>query len=345
MLAKRKSGFLALPGILLAASVVTGGSFVAMEMMNPGEIEHRRALCFGYTREACSMDARCDWGNNGCRTKDGNVTTTTCGDGMTNPPEEDCDDGNLINDDGCSNTCKEPQEPRCGDGIHQPDAQEQCDDSNEIAGDDCDRCMLTTNVVCSALGTPEQCDMQNPQCIWSWNVNEQGEIYEECVQDCSAAHNMIRCINNDCSWIPDEGRCTRLPSDEIELPIDVCPLVLDAAACGGNVQCFWDAQNGCLPRGCNAVTQEVCHQLPYCSWDGPDQTCAFDPCDTFTDAPRCATNGCTWRDGQCSDPTIFRPVPVVAPLPEAVLPAANGMGDIVPADGLFWDEVWDWWMN
>jgi cysteine-rich repeat protein len=30
----------------------------------------------------------------------------TCGDGHLDPPGEECDDGNLVNDDGCSSTCK-----------------------------------------------------------------------------------------------------------------------------------------------------------------------------------------------------------------------------------------------
>jgi cysteine-rich repeat protein len=30
----------------------------------------------------------------------------TCGDGISNPPGEECDDGNTSNDDGCSSTCK-----------------------------------------------------------------------------------------------------------------------------------------------------------------------------------------------------------------------------------------------
>lgn len=38
---------------------------------------------------------------------------------------EDCDDGNVSNFDGCTNTCKLPV---CGDGFAQPDSNEQCDD-------------------------------------------------------------------------------------------------------------------------------------------------------------------------------------------------------------------------
>lgn len=47
-----------------------------------------------------------------------------CGDGIVDSGEE-CDDGNTINDDTCSNTCKRPT---CGDGIVQKWLGEVCDD-------------------------------------------------------------------------------------------------------------------------------------------------------------------------------------------------------------------------
>jgi len=65
-----------------------------------------------------------------------------CGDGHVDAGEE-CDDGNSMNDDGCSSTCTEehepppppPPEPCCGDG--HLDAGEQCDDGNLTSGDGC----------------------------------------------------------------------------------------------------------------------------------------------------------------------------------------------------------------
>ena len=41
-----------------------------------------------------------------------------------------CDDGNNINDVGCSDTCS--LEAYCGDG--NKDAGEECDDGNNVAG-------------------------------------------------------------------------------------------------------------------------------------------------------------------------------------------------------------------
>lgn len=68
-----------------------------------------------------------------------NITVTVtvygpqvCGDGFLQAPEE-CDDGNLLNGDGCSDICL--LEQACGDGILQ--TGEECDDGNTVSGDGC----------------------------------------------------------------------------------------------------------------------------------------------------------------------------------------------------------------
>lgn len=59
-------------------------------------------------------------------------TSGVCGDGLRNVPQEECDDGNLVNGDGCNNQCLTE---RCGDGrLMEP---EQCDDGNAVTGDGC----------------------------------------------------------------------------------------------------------------------------------------------------------------------------------------------------------------
>lgn len=106
-----------------------------------------------------------------------------CGDGVIredltsdNPAFEECDDGNDINDDGCTNGCKNPicgdgivngieecddgdnndddiadrcrtncKNPSCGDGIIDPSNNEACDDENVLDGDGCtSECILGT---------------------------------------------------------------------------------------------------------------------------------------------------------------------------------------------------------
>lgn len=98
-----------------------------------------------------------------------------CGDG-TQTEGEACDDGNDINDDACTNACKEPEcgdgivngieecddgdnnndtiadrcrtsckSPSCGDDVIDPSNNESCDDGNRVNGDDCtDECIPAT---------------------------------------------------------------------------------------------------------------------------------------------------------------------------------------------------------
>jgi cysteine-rich repeat protein len=60
------------------------------------------------------------------------VEVPTCPDGHVDAGEQ-CDDGNTVNGDGCSSTCR--VEHVCGD--ESIDAGEQCDDGNTVNGDGC----------------------------------------------------------------------------------------------------------------------------------------------------------------------------------------------------------------
>jgi cysteine-rich repeat protein len=54
-----------------------------------------------------------------------------CGNGLPDPGEQ-CDDGNIMESDGCSAACRDEQ---CGNSVQDPG--EVCDDSNTINGDGC----------------------------------------------------------------------------------------------------------------------------------------------------------------------------------------------------------------
>ena len=56
--------------------------------------------------------------------------------------DEECDDGNLVDGDGCSSRCTIEGNPAaCGDGNRGPD--EECDDGNVVDGDGCSsRCTI-----------------------------------------------------------------------------------------------------------------------------------------------------------------------------------------------------------
>jgi len=77
-------------------------------------------------------EEECDDGNlvngDGC---DQNCRVTGCGNGVPTSGEE-CDDGNMVSGDGCSASC---ELEICGDG--DLDAGEECDDGNQLSGDGC----------------------------------------------------------------------------------------------------------------------------------------------------------------------------------------------------------------
>ena len=90
-------------------------------------------MCEGCGNGQVDIGEQCDDGNlvdnDTCRN---NCTSATCGDGLVNNGE-DCDDGNNIDTDACRNDCTAA---RCGDGVIQ-EGVEQCDDGNR---DDTDAC-------------------------------------------------------------------------------------------------------------------------------------------------------------------------------------------------------------
>ncbi len=65
----------------------------------------------------------------------GDDAPPACGNGVVEGSEQ-CDDGNLVNGDGCSGSCmNESSGARCGDGM--VSNGEQCDDGNNLSGDGC----------------------------------------------------------------------------------------------------------------------------------------------------------------------------------------------------------------
>lgn len=117
-------------GILLLTSLMFGSSIYAQEIIELDDAE----LC-----TVCAGDLV-------------EPTTILCGDGIVQWTEE-CDDGNQIEDDGCTNRC---QKSICWDG--ELDPGEQCDDGNLIDTDACtNRCVRT---LCGdwIINNNEECD-------------------------------------------------------------------------------------------------------------------------------------------------------------------------------------------
>lgn len=152
------AGPLGLPPSILDEDDDTLGPFIPAEtyfVMSGGGSANPR--CGNNVREHIE---ECDTAG-ASATCDPDCTDAVCGDGYVNLlAGEQCDDGNSINDDECSNYCLLP---RCGDGIVQVFLYEQCDDYDTIDnGDGCsEECQL--NNVCGDNITQigEDCDDGN----------------------------------------------------------------------------------------------------------------------------------------------------------------------------------------
>jgi cysteine-rich repeat protein len=78
-----------------------------------------------------------------------------CGDGVVQPGEQ-CDDGNAVNEDGCTSACTLP---RCGDGVLH--AGEECDDGNDLDYDACTNTCRLPRCGDGILQAGEACDDGN----------------------------------------------------------------------------------------------------------------------------------------------------------------------------------------
>jgi len=99
-----------------------------------------------------------DVNNDGCTNA---CTISDCGDGIldTTPGStEECDDGNSNDEDACTNSCTLPD---CGDGITSGGAGEECDDQNQIDDDGCTNACTLPACGDGILHTGEQCDDGN----------------------------------------------------------------------------------------------------------------------------------------------------------------------------------------
>ena len=105
-------------------------------------------------------DEDCDDGNLNDNDDCSNNCTQGCGNGIVNTGEE-CDDGNMNNNDGCTNDCMIPAE--CGDGVLDPG--EQCDDGNNIGGDGCSGTCTLEECGNNVLDVGEECDGTANPCL------------------------------------------------------------------------------------------------------------------------------------------------------------------------------------
>lgn len=88
------------------------------------------------------------------------IPTGICGDGKVNAYEE-CDDGGLVNGDGCDAKCSLEEGIACGN--NNKEYGEQCDDGNTVGGDGCSEVCKIEGSLCgnSQTDDDEECDDGN----------------------------------------------------------------------------------------------------------------------------------------------------------------------------------------
>lgn len=151
-----------------------------------------------------------------------------CGNDIVEGDEE-CDDGNFVNDDGCTNACTLPA---CGDGVVQ--AGEGCDDGNTVDEDECTNACALPTCGDGIVQAGEECDDADP-------VDE-----DECTTTCTlpvCGDGFIHLLEGEeC----DDGNF----EDD-----DACPSNCLPATCGDGF--VWAGQEEC-DDGENGVETDAC---------------------------------------------------------------------------------------
>jgi cysteine-rich repeat protein len=226
-----------------------------------------------------------------------------CGNGTLEPPEQ-CDDGNQVDTDACTNLCRPAA---CGDGFQQPG--EDCDDGNDLASDACNECR-SSSCGDGVIQSTEECDDQNQDaadaCTNACKVRRCGDGIVQSGEGCDDGNldNGDACTNacvagtcGDAVMQGNEGCDDGNPIDN-----DGCSNACQLAKCGdGVVQLVTgeacDDGNTSETDACNADCQKAT-----CG-DGVIQTEIGEVCDDGnTIANDACTNSC--QKPSCGDSIV-----------------------------------------
>jgi TQXA domain-containing protein len=204
-----------------------------------------------------------------------------CGDGVKNQPAEQCDDGNLVNGDGCDANCTPTS---CGNGI--VTAGEQCDDGNTTSGDGCDANCKPTGCGNGVVTAGESCDDGN-------QVNGDG-----CDQNCkpTGCGNGIVTAGEEC----DDGNLANGDTCEADCTLPRCGNgVVDAGEqCDDGNTAGGDAcEADCMLPLCGNGVVDAGEQC-----DDGNQV-SGDACEPDCTTPRCG-NGIVDAGEQCDDGNV-----------------------------------------
>ncbi len=205
------------------------------------------------------------------------VASLTCGNGLTETGEE-CDDGNKIATDGCTNAC---QLPHCGDGIAQ--FGEECDDGNPLDTDACSNACKRARCGDALIQAGEECDDGNQ------------DAFDSCTNTC----RVPRCgdgvvqIGEEC----DDGNKTETDSCTNVCKLSMCGdgIAQDGEECDDGNQSNNDAcTNVCKAPRCGDGFRQSGEQC-----DDGNQNDA-DSCTTLCGFAKCG-NGVTEGPEECDD--------------------------------------------
>lgn len=201
----------------------------------------------------------CDDGNTSDTDACADCRLARCGDGIV-APGEGCDDGNRVDADACSNVCTRPT---CGDGILQ--TGEDCDDGNALDNDGCSNACRLPRCGDAIVQAGEACDDGNvvdgDGCSNACKVRGCGDgvvqANEECdggsqasADGCTAACKKPRCGD---SFVAPGEQCDDGNAIDTDGCTNGCRL---AARCGdGITQAGEECDDG------NAVSSDACTSL------------------------------------------------------------------------------------
>jgi uncharacterized repeat protein (TIGR01451 family) len=237
---------------------------------------------------SCATDANCGGCYDGITDPDGlnNINQLGAGD------DEQCDDGNLINTDACTNTCKLAV---CGDGFTGPG--EQCDDGNLIDNDACtNACTLP---VCgdSITNGTDQCDdgnlIDNDACTNACTLPVCGDSITNGTDQCDDGNLIDNDACTNACTLPVCGDSITNGTDQCDdgnlIDNDACTNACTLPVCGDSITNGTDqCDDG------NLIDNDACTNactLPVC---GDSITNGTDQCDdgNLIDNDAC-TNACT----------------------------------------------------
>ncbi len=193
-----------------------------------------------------------------------NTYTPYCGDGVKFGSEE-CDDGNLVNNDACTNSCKNPTG---GDGFINP-ATETCDDgaSNALT------CTPTYENSCSfcKIGSCETITVFGPRCGDETLDTDFGEVCDDgnttngdgCSSTCNFEPGTITFIKNA---TPDDNQSFHFTYGSNNYPIGSFDLVDDNNGDNSHITSF-----SSIPAGTYSWTEST-----YSDWDLTNISCDDD---------------------------------------------------------------------